>query len=182
MDDKKIIELYFARDERAIEETKESYGRLILSVAMSILNSPTDSEECENDTYLRAWESIPPTRPSFFSAYLSKITRNLAINRLRDNRSKARLGTGLIINEMEEIIPSTDGDPVDAIELRDAFNDFLSSLSKTKRQIFVKRYFYMKEIRQIARDMFISESSVKVSLCRTRKELRDYLESRGINI
>lgn len=182
MDDKKIIELYFARDERAIEETKASYGRLLISVAMSILGSKPDSEECENDTYLRAWESIPPTKPNFFSAYLSKITRNLAINRLRDNRFKTTLGTELIFEEMAEVIPDTEGDPAEDIELRDLLNEFLASLGKTKRQIFVKRYFYMKDIKQIARELFVTESSVKVTLCRTRKELRDYLESRGIVI
>ena len=89
MDDNKIIELYFARDERAIEETRTSYGRLIYSVAYNILDSAPDSEECENDTYLRTWDSIPPTRPSILSAYLSRISRNLALNRLRDEKREA---------------------------------------------------------------------------------------------
>lgn len=180
MDDKKIIELYFARDERAIEETKASYSRLILSVAMGILRNISDSEECENDTYLRTWNSIPPTKPSFFSAYLSKITRNLAVSRLRER--KVAIPIAVEFEEMADFVPSTDGDVAESIELRDALNDFLESLGKTKRQIFVKRYFYMKEIKQIAKEMRMTEASVKVSLFRTRNELRDYLKDRGIVI
>ena len=141
MDDNKIIELYFARDERAIEETRTSYGRLIYSVAYNILDSAPDSEECENDTYLRTWESIPPTRPSILSAYLSRISRNLALNRLRDEKRRRPLGTELVIDELAEAIPDTAGDITDDIALRDALNGFLESLGKTNRQIFVKRYF-----------------------------------------
>ena len=92
MDDSKIIELYFARDERAITETRTSYGRLLMAVAMGILHDSIDSEECESDTYLKAWQTIPPTRPNYFSAFLTKITRNLAINRLRDRTQKHPLG------------------------------------------------------------------------------------------
>ncbi len=182
MDDKRIIELYFARDERAIEETKASYGRLIYSIALAILNSHPDSEECENDTYLRAWESIPPTRPSFFSAYLGRIARNLALNRLRDDKRRKPLGMVLIFEEMADAIPDTEGDITEEVALRDALNEFLASLDKTKRQIFMKRYFYMREVKQIAREMGITAGSVKVCLYRVRKELRDYLESRGIVI
>ena len=181
MDDRKIIELYFARDERAIVETKASYGRLIYSVAMSILHSPSDSEECENDTYMRTWESIPPTRPTYFSAYLTKITRNLAVNNLRD-KGRHTLTADVIYEEIAEALPDTVGDLTEDLELRDALDEFIGSLPKTKRQIFVKRYFYMKSIRDIAREMSIPMPSVKVILFRLRKELRDYLESRGIVI
>lgn len=182
MDDGRIIELYFARDESAITETKASYGRLIYSVALSILDSHPDSEECENDTYLRAWENIPPTRPTYFSAFLSKIARNLALTRLRDNKRRRPLGAELIFEELAEALPDSSGDITEDIELRDALNDFLSSLGKTKRQIFMKRYFYMKEIKAIARDMGITVGSVKVTLHRVRTELREFLESRGIVI
>ena len=182
MDDSRIIELYFARDERAIEETKASYGRLIYSVALAILDSRSDSEECENDTYIRTWESIPPTRPTYFSAFLSKVARNLALNRLRRESSRAPLGTELIYEEMAEVLPDSVGDITEDIELRDAINDFLSSLNKTKRQIFMKRYFYMRDIRTIAREMGVTVSGVKVTLHRVRNELRDFLESRGIVI
>ena len=182
MDDNRIIELYFARDERAIEETKASYGRLIYSVALAILDSHPDSEECENDTYIRTWESIPPTRPTYFSAFLSKISRNLALNRLREKKSRAPLGTELIFEELEDVLADNIGDITEDIALREAINDFLASLNKTKRQIFMKRYFYMREIKTIAREMGVTASSVKVTLHRVRKELRDFLESRGIVI
>lgn len=182
MDDSRIIELYFERDERAIEETRASYGRLIYSVAYGILESPSDSEECENDTYFRTWESIPPTRPTYFSAFLSKISRNLALNRLRDEKRRKPLGAELVYEELSEAIPESDGEVSEDIELRDALNDFLSSLGRTKRQIFMKRYFYMKDIKTIAKELQITRSSVKVNLHRVRLELRDFLERRGIVI
>ena len=182
MDDSRIIELYFARDERAIEQTRASYGRLLLSVAMSILHDRLDSEECESDTYLKAWQIIPPTRPTYFSAFLTKITRNLAINRLRDGNRQRPLGPELIFEEIAEAIPDRQGDITEEIELRDALNEFLEGLDKTKRQIFVRRYFYMREIKEISREMGMTAGSVKVALWRVRQELRDHLESRGIVI
>lgn len=182
MDDNRIIELYFARDERAIEETKTSYGRLIYSVAYNILHSVIESEECESDTYLRTWNSIPPTRPNYFSAFLTKISRNLAINKLRQSSRRAPLATELIFEEIADAIPDTKGDITEDIELRDALNEFLESLGKTKRQIFLKRYFYMRDIKDIAGKMGMTVGSVKVMLSRIRKELRDHLESRGIVI
>ena len=182
MDDKGIIELYFERDERAIEETRSSYGRLIYSVAYNILESAPDSEECENDTYLRTWENITPTRPSYFSAFLSKISRNLAINRLRENKRRRPIGAELIFEEMADALPDTRGDITEDIELKDAINDFLASLDKTKRQIFMKRYFFMRDIKEIAREMNITAGSVKITLYRVRNELRDFLERRGIVI
>lgn len=180
LDDNRIIEMYFARDERAIEETKTSYGRLIFSVALGILSSVPDSEECENDTYLRAWNSIPPTRPEYFSAYLCKITRNLALNRIRDG--KRRLNVDFILDELDGAIPDTGGDITEAMVIRDGLNEFISSLDVTKRRIFLKRYFYMQEVKEIARDMQITAGSVKVTLFRVRRELRDFLEEKGIVI
>lgn len=180
MVDNEIIELYFARDEIAIERTREKYGRLIYSVANRILDDEGESEECENDTYFRAWNAIPPTRPSNFSAYLSKITRNLALNRLRDYSRKP--DTLLILDELGEAIPGVESDPVADIELRDALCDFLAGLSKTKRQIFMKRYFYMCSIKEIARQTSATQGSVKATLSRTRAELREFLENRGVSI
>lgn len=180
MEDKEIIDLYFARDEQAIEETKISYGRLIYSVAHDILGDEPDSEECESDTYVRTWNALPPERPNFFSAFLCKITRNLALNKVREGKRRPKVE--FIFDELNEAIPDTEGDLADEIQLRDALNDFLEGLPNTKRQIFVKRYFFMREIKDIAREMNITVSSVKVSLSRTRKELRGFLDSRGIVI
>lgn len=182
MEDSKIIELYFARDESAIEETKASYGRMLYSVAYGILDDRLDSEECESDTYVRTWESIPPTRPTYFSAFLSAITRNLALDRLRSRIRERSLGTELIFTEVAEAIPDIQGDVVEEIELRDALNSFLGSLDKTKRMIFMKRYFFMKPVKQIARELLLTENNVKVTLFRLRQELRSYLKSRGIVI
>ena len=180
MDDNSIIELYYNRDEQAIDVTKKKYGRLVYSVAFNVVRSAEDSEECENDTYYRAWQSIPPTRPSILSAVLCKIARNLAINRIRDEKRRPELFTSVIFEEICETIPDTDGDITDDIELRDALNDFLASLGKTKRMIFVKRYFYMREINEIAREVDVTFGNVKTTLYRLRKELREFLENRGI--
>lgn len=180
MEDNKIIELYFARDEQAIYETKISYGRLLLYVAGNILSDEADCEECENDTYMRAWNSIPPTRPTHFSAFLTKITRNLAIDKLR--KEKNELKARLVIEELCDAIPSDEGGPAEDIAIRDAINGFLGSLNKTKRMIFVKRYFYMRDVKAIASEMGVTVSRVKTVLFRLRKELRVYLEERGIVI
>lgn len=182
MDDSRIIELYFARDERAITETRTSYGRLLMAVAMGILHDSLDSEECESDTYLKVWQTIPPTRPTYFSAFLTKITRNLAINRLRDRTQRRPLGPELIYEEICEAIPDTSGDITEDIELRDALNDFLGGLDKTRRGIFIRRYFYMREVKEIAKEMHLTAGNVKVTLYRLRQQLRDYLTERGIVI
>lgn len=182
MDDNRIIELYFARDELAIKETKQSFGRLLFSVAYNILRDSMDAEECEDDTYLRAWYSIPPTRPTHFSAFLTKITRNLALNRLRDKKNRIPLNSVLILDELNEVIPATSGDITEDMALQEALGEFLASLDTKRRQIFVKRYFYMTEVKEIARQMGITVGSVKVSLVRLRRELRAHLEERGIVI
>ena len=180
MDDNRIIEMYFARDERAIEETKTSYGRLIRYVAKGIVINNDDVDECEVDTYVKTWESIPPTKPTYLSAYLTKITRNLAINKLRDG--KKNLNAELVFEEISEFIPDSQGDITENIALRELLNEFLENLGKTKRQIFVKRYFYMRSIKEIAREMGITTGVVKVTLSRIRKQLREYLEERGVVI
>ena len=181
LEDNRIISLYFDRNEQAIRETKLKYGRLVMSVAMDILKNRPDSEECESDTYIQTWNSIPPTRPTYFSAFLTKITRNLAINRLHENQRRG-ISAELIFEEMAEAIPDGCGDIADDIALRDAINDFLGSLDKTRRQVFVGRYFYMREVKEIARDLGITTGNVKVILYRVRAQLRKHLEERGIVI
>lgn len=182
MDDNRIIELYFARDERAIDETRSKYGRLLLSVAQSILGNRHDSEECESDTYFRAWNSIPPTRPLSLSAYLSRITRNIAINRYRRGKKRREGEMEIILDEISELIPDTDGDPIGEIELRDAMNGFVSGLDLTKRHIFLKRYYYMMSLQDIAGDMGMSLGTVKSHLSRMRAALKKHLTERGIAI
>ena len=183
MDDNKIIDLYFMRDERAIEYTDTKYGKLLNHVAFSILHSAPDSEECVNDTYMKAWGAMPPEKPNILSAFLCKITRNLSLNRYMQNKARNKvISLDNIFDEFSECVPDTSGPISDDIALRDAINGFLGSLSEPLRLIFVKRYFYMMSIKEIAIDMRISVSNVKVSLMRTRTKFKTYLEKAGINI
>ena len=182
MDDSKILDLYFARNETAIHETDVKYGRLLWHIAYNILRSSHDSAECVDDTYMTTWETIPPERPQFFKAYLAKITRNLSINRYNANRRGISINTDMALDELEECIPASSGDISEDIDLRDAINGFLASLGKTQRQVFVKRYFYMMSIREIANDTSLTASNVKVILMRARDGLRVHLEKAGIKI
>ena len=180
MEDEKIIRLYFARDEQAIAETDIKYGRSCRAVAENILTSRQDSEECESDTYFKAWQTIPPTRPTSLMAYLARITRNLAINRYRRNKRGGEMG--LILDELSEIIPDAAGDIDDSLDLRDAIGSFLDKLDTTRRIIFLRRYFYMMSVRDIAYEMGLSVGTVKSHLSRMRITLKKQLTERGITI
>ena len=182
MDDSKILDLYFERSEAAIHETDIKYGRLLRHIAYNILHTFHDSLECVDDAYMKAWETIPPERPQFFKAYLAKITRNISINRYNATRRGSSVNADMALDELEECIPASGSDLSEDIDLRDAINDFLASLGKTQRQVFVKRYFYMMTVREIAKDMSLTESNVKVTLMRARDGLRDHLEKAGITI
>lgn len=182
MDDSKILDLYFERSEIAIHETDIKYGRLLRHIAFNILRTSHDSLECVDDTYMKAWETIPPERPQFFKAFLAKITRNISINRYNANRRSRSPNTDMALDELEECIPAAGGDLSEDIDLKDAINDFLASLGQAQRQVFVKRYFYMMSVAEIARDMSLTVSNVKVTLMRARDSLRDHLEKAGITI
>lgn len=186
MDDSKIVEMYFARDENAISETKHKYGRYCHYIAYNILYSDLDSEECVNDTYLATWNSIPPSKPNSLRAYIGKIVRNIALNRYHTNKAKKRLDNiELAIDELSEAIPdnSTDGRTLtDELTLKYTLNAFVGSLKQETREIFVRRYWYLSSIKEIARDYGLTESKVKVTLLRTRELLRDYLRKEGIVI
>lgn len=184
MDDSKIIELYWQRNEAAISQTHEKYGRYCHSIAYNILYSNEDAEECVNDTYVKTWEAIPPARPTKFSAFIGKITRNLALDRYDESKAQKRDG-GIIeaLDELAECIPDPQSEEIaDDGELGEAINGFLASLSKRKRIIFMKRYWYCCSVKDIACDLGMSESNVKVTLMRTRNDLREYLTRKGINI
>lgn len=186
MDDRRIVDLYFMRSEKAIEETSAKYGRYIRYIASRILNSDADAEECENDTYLRAWNSMPPKRPSKLSAYLGKITRNLAINTYTKRRAgKRNTELELALDELSEVVadPSTGEDAIiNEIELTNAINAFLGGLKAEYRIVFVRRYWYMSSVREIADDYGLSISGVKITLHRLRKSLHNYLKEKGIEI
>lgn len=182
MDDNKIISLYFERDEDAIRHTKEKYGTLLFNVSYGIVSSRGDAEECVNDTYMSAWQSIPPTRPQYFSAFLCKIVRNISFNRYRQN--KRRFGGSfqpdLIFEELAECIPAKGGDITEDIAIRDCLNRFLAAETKINRVIFVKRYFFACDFEEISEDVGLSQTATRVALSRLRKRLRVALEREGI--
>jgi len=182
MDDKRIIELFFARDEQAIGLTKEKYGRYLTSLAFGILGDRQDAAECENEAYLCLWNSIPPTNPHSLFAYLSKTMRNLALNRLRSEKHRISLKMTVILDELSEVIPDNQEDMDYRIDLREAMKRFVEKLDPTKRKIFLKRYFYIMSVNEIAYDMGMPSGTVKSTLHRMREELRKYLTERGIEI
>ena len=186
MEDKKIVDLYWERSEIAIEETGKKYGKYCFHIASNILRSDTEAEECVNDTYMQLWNSIPPSRPMRFSSFVGRITRNLALNRYTRARAmKRNAGVELIFDEVAELIPDRvrGGECItEKIALTEAINLFLGTLSKRARIIFVKRYWYMCSIEEIAEDIGTTRTSVKVSLHRTRAALKSFLEEREIQI
>jgi len=186
MDDKQIIDLYWERSETAISETAEKYGRYCHCIAFNVLHSDEDSKECVNDTYLSAWNSMPPHRPSALKTFLGKLTRNLSLNRHKQLTAEKR-GNGqmpLIIDELHECLPSTENTEsiIDDLVLVDVFNRFLASLPVEQRKIFMRRYWYMSPVKEIAADYGMGESKVKMSLLRSRNELKRLLEKEGIAI
>lgn len=184
MRDETIIELYFARDEAAIWHTSEKYGAYCLKIAYNILLDVFDSEECVNDTWLRAWGAIPPTRPSILSSFLGRITRNLAIDRYNAKNAGKRGGrVAESLDELEECVGSPEvEDALSAEELGGMISRFLKGESQLARCIFVRRYFYQAEVAEIARKYGISVSNVKTTLHRTRKKLALYLKKEGVYI
>ena len=183
MDDERIVALYFARDEKAIVETDKKYGKYCHYIAMNVLSSNEDAEECVNDTYLATWENIPPTKPQVLRAFLGKLTRNLAIDRYREEHAEKRKApTTLVLDEVAECIPdpASEADVLDEIALADALNAFLETLSDTARIAFVKRYFYCASVRDVARDLDVTETHVKVLLHRTRKKCKAFLLEKGV--
>lgn len=186
MEDTQIIALYWERDERAISETAEKYGRYCHSVAYGILQNNEDSEECVNDTYTGAWNSIPPHKPELLSAFLAKITRRISLNRLRSRLTKKRGGGqyAVTLGELEECIPSSFAaeDMLQTHELTRILNEFLEELSTEERRVFLCRYWYLDPIKDIAKRFSFGESKVKMMLKRTREKLLTHLEKEGITL
>jgi len=188
LDDNHILDLFFARQEDALEITKRKYGQRLLRTAMNILHNIQDAEECVSDTLLNAWNAIPPNRPAMLGAFLAKISRNLAINKWKA-KSAARRGGGempLMLSELEDCIPSTKtGTPettYEANQITAAINDCLNSMDQTVRVAFVLRYFHGESIASICARFNISESKAKSMLFRARKKLKTHLEKEGVSI
>ena len=180
MTDNEIIELYWQRDESAIEKTESKYGQYCYSVAYNILHNSEDALECVNDTYMGAWNSIPPHRPEVLSAFLGRITRNIAIKKLRGRNAKKRGGgeKTLVFDELEELVPSGKAidDELEAKELAKIIDGFLRTLTDEERRIFICRYWYFDSVEEISKRFGFSQSKVKMKLMRTRKKLLDRLE------
>ncbi len=186
MEDNQIVDLYWARSEKAISETSNKYGHYCYYIAYNILHSKEDSEECVNDTYLNAWNAMPDQRPNILSAFLGRITRNLSLQRWEKYTAQKR-GAGqvpLVLDELQDCIPATDKTDhiVDDLMLADLLNRFLASLTAEKRIIFMRRYWYLCPVAEIASDFAISESKVKMSLLRSRNELKLLLTKEGIDL
>lgn len=184
MEDQKIIELYWNRSESAISETDAKYGKYCYSIAYNILTNNEDAEESVSDTYMAAWKSMPPHRPSILATFLGKITRHMSINRWR-SRNTYKRGGGEIILALEELEDCVaDNETVEKAferkQLALVFNRFLDSLPETERQVFLCRYWYMDSISDIADYYGFSDSKVTSMLYRTRKKLREVLEKEGL--
>lgn len=186
MDDDKIVELFWQRSESAIRETEKKYGRYIRYIAYRILVNHEDAKECENDVYLKTWNNIPPDRPNILSAFLAKITRNLALDRYDKLHTKKR-GAGqvdMVLEELSDCIPDSDSasDFADEFALSEVISKFLHTLPEQTCNIFVRRYWYMSTNREIASLYHISETNVGSILHRTRILLKEYLEKEGFTI
>ena len=184
MNDEKIVDLYWERTETAIDETAKIYGNYLFTIANNILQNAEDAKECVNDTYLKAWNNIPPVRPAIFQAFLGKITRNLSLNKYKEQRAEKRGGgeADLIYSELEDCISSknsVEGEYEKGLVTK-AINSFLISLRTENRVVFVRRYWYADSVRVIADRLQMSESKVKSMLFRTRKALKTYLENEGV--
>ena len=183
MDDNKIIELFFARNERALSESQQKYGRYIESVAKNILGSKEDAEEVSNDTWLRAWNSIPPENPKSLKVYLGTLARNLSFDRYRRMTAEKRGGceVSLCLEEAEEFLADTKSvsEEYEKREFTEFLNAFLHSLPDRECDIFVRRYFYCDSTADIANRFAVKEPNVLVILSRTRKKLKKALEKGG---
>lgn len=181
MDDKQIVDLYWARSEVAITETEKKYGRYCHYIAYSILGDDEDAKEIVNDTYLKTWNTIPPNRPPYLKPYIGTISRRLSLNRYEAKNAQKRGGQmALVLEELNECIPDRNTENIgDSLALRDALNRFVGSLPEKTRRVFVRRYWYVSPISEIAKEYYMKESSVTVLLLRTRNKLKAFLEKEG---
>lgn len=179
MEDEEIVELYWNRRESAVAETQNKYGKYLFKIAYFILSNAQDAEECVNDTYFSAWNSIPPTRPEHLMAYLSKISRNAAVRRIKyNNAGKRRAQTEPLCEEILSGV--TAANSVEAEQesrvINQAIDAFLDGLNDEKNAIFVRRFWEDESIKTIAREMNVTESKVKMTLMRLKLSLREHLE------
>ena len=184
MDDTKIIELFWARKEDAIAETDAAYGKKLRTLANRILGSREDAEESVSDTYMKTWETVPPQRPTYFYAFLASICRHLSFHRLDWKQAAKRHAEVVsLTDEMAPCIPETSHErELEGKEIGRLLNAFLATLPKETRLIFLRRYWHVDTIAEIAVRYGITESKVKMQLSRTRARLASYLEKEGIAV
>ena len=184
MEDYQIVDLYWQRSEEAIKETDTKYGRMLKSISLSFVEVIEDAEECLNDTYLAAWQSMPSERPVYLGAFLSRIIRALSIDCYRARHSKKRGGVAALCEELSECISdtATPQTEYDKSRLADILNQFVESLDEERRYIFIRRYYYSDAIDTIAKNLGSGVGRIKSILHRLRGELRKILEEGGIAI
>ena len=186
MEDSVIIDLYWAREERALSETDTKYGGYCRSIAHNILRNREDTEECVSDTWLHAWNAMPPQRPSILSSFLGRITRNLSFDRCRRQNAEKR-GSGalpLALDELSECVPAGGSveQTMDERELGQAIDRFLRTIPEKQCSLFLRRYWYAESISQIAERYSLKENTVKSILFRTREQLRKFLQKEGVAV
>lgn len=186
LEDNEIIELYWERDEEAISETDKKYGRYLFTIANNIVNNRLDSEECVNDTYLGTWNAIPPTRPNVFQVFLSKVMRNIAVDKFREKSAQKRIPSELM-SSLDEISEVFDYD--NTVEENEAvktvigvLNDYLRSVDNQKQLMFVCRYYYADKVKEIADMLGVSERTVFRTLAAMRDELAERLKKEGVSV
>jgi len=183
MEDKQIIDLYFRRDESALVETASKYGAFCLRIAMNVVSVREDAEECVNDTYHTAWNQIPPTRPDSFKAFLGRIVRNFAISKYRVLHAKKRFnGLEVMLSELGDCVPATESveQEVEAKELTKYINNWLSGLKPEDRVLFVRRYWYGEEVRDLAKRCGVNATHMTQRMLRLRRKLKVFLEGKGV--
>lgn len=183
MEDEAIVSLYWERSEQAITETESKYGRFCYSIAYHLLHNAEDATESVNDTYLEAWNSMPPHRPNSLAAFLGRITRRLSVDRWRSTNAKKRGGGEypLILDELSECIPSKDSveQQVELKELAETVNRFLNGLTEEKQKVFLRRYWFGNSMEELANEFGFSVGKVKSMLFHTRESLRAHLKKEG---
>lgn len=185
MEDNAIINLFFLRSECAIEELDKKYGALCMSLSMNILFDQEDAKECLNDAYMGVWNTIPPTRPTYLFSYVSRIVRNVSINRFKYNTTKKRNSNyEMCIEELEKNLSSNVRveDEFESNELSKIIDDFLETQTKLNRILFVRRFWYFDDYGSMAKKTGMNESAIRTRLSRMRSELKSYLKKRGVNV
>lgn len=186
MEDTEIVALYWARDEAALAESERKYGGYCRAIALGILESREDAAECVNDTWLRAWEAMPPRRPSRLDTFLGRLTRNLSLDRWRARRARKRGGgqVELALHELEECLPSGDR-PERALEaktLAESLDRFLEALPREKRVLFIQWYWYLRPVEELAALHGMGKNTAASTLFRLRAQLREHLEREGFTV